>query len=332
MRASTLRFGLLLLFGILLFTDGASVWASPPRQALTPEEFWQRVDESLTALRALESQPEETIAPALDALAEEWSRFDALTLPGPETGTGGASAPLDTSFIVSQLRQRPYDLDALIDRFNDLRAARRSTPTRSFGAADLAALEPILQRPEFQWNRPPSPIEQWWDELWAKINEWFNSLFGRDGVSVPIPGEVFTITASILLAFVLLYIFRGLFSDFIAEASMDEEQMAGDELLTAETALQKAKDISRGGDYRTAVRYLYLSSLLTLDERGLLRFDRSKTNREYLRSVAAFPQLSAPLRDVIDVFDRVWYGFQSLDEDGFQHYVEKVDQLREQKR
>ena len=325
MRTFVIRL-ILLFFLVAILADGTSVLALPASRPVTPAEFWQRVDETLATLRGLKTGSKEAVAPALDKLADEWSQFDALTLPE------GADAPLDTGFVVAQLRLRPYDLDSLINIFTDLHNAHRAAPTRSFNAADIAALQPILERPEFQWNRPPSPLEEWWNDLWAKINEWFNNLFGTDGVSIPIPGEAFTITASILLAFVLLYIFRGLFSDFIAEASMDEEHMAGDELLTAETALQKAKDISRAGDYRTAVRYLYLSSLLTLDERGLLRFDRSKTNREYLRSVAAFPQLSAPLRDVIEVFDRVWYGFQPLDEASFQHYVQKVDQLREQKK
>jgi hypothetical protein len=34
---------------------------------------------------------------------------------------------------------------------------------------------------------------------------------------------------------------------------------------------------------------------------------------------------------VIDVFDRVWYGFDEVDENTFQSYVKHVDQLREKK-
>jgi hypothetical protein len=74
---------------------------------------------------------------------------------------------------------------------------------------------------------------------------------------------------------------------------------------------------------------LYLSSLLILDEQGLLRYDRSRTNREYLRSVSSQPQLAGSLRDVIDVFDRVWYGFDSVDEEAYRSYVKHVDELRE---
>jgi hypothetical protein len=79
------------------------------------------------------------------------------------------------------------------------------------------------------------------------------------------------------------------------------------------------------------VRYLYLSSLLILDEHGVLRYDRSRTNREYLRSVSSKPELAKPLSDVIDVFDRVWYGYDSVDDETYQSYVKHVDELREKK-
>ena len=116
----------------------------------------------------------------------------------------------------------------------------------------------------------------------------------------------------------------------MTEADIASEAEGG-EILTADMALKKAQQLSSGGDYRTAVRYLYLSSLLLLDERGLLRYDRSQTNREYLRSVANHPHLANPLRRVIDVFDRVWYGYQPLTQDDYTRYAEQVNKLRRQK-
>ena len=115
-----------------------------------------------------------------------------------------------------------------------------------------------------------------------------------------------------------------------------DAELAGDgpgehEVLTSETALQRAEALSRGGNYRNAVRYLYLSALLLLDERGLLRYDRSRTNREYLRTVSDSPALIQPLRTVIEIFDRVWYGFEPIDAQTYQEYVERVGELRKQK-
>ena len=302
MRRFATRSILLLLF-LSLFTLGNSalVLALQSRGTITSAEFWQRVDQTISALERVKSQPASAVPPVLDGLANQWAGVDAVTL------ADGSHLALDTGSLVAKLRQRPYDLVGLLDTFNALRDAHTLDPTRSFGAADLAALPAILQRPEFQWDQPPAPLQAFLQNLWAKFYAWLKSLVGPNGISIPIPdGTISTIVACLVLVVVLIYVFRGLFGDLIVENRLDEEHLPGDELLTADTALQRAKEISQTGDYRTAVRYLYLSSLLLLDERGLLRFDRSKTNREYLRSVASFPHLSAPLQDVIDIFDRVF--------------------------
>jgi hypothetical protein len=68
-----------------------------------------------------------------------------------------------------------------------------------------------------------------------------------------------------------------------------------------------------------------------MDERGVLRYDRSKTNREYLRSVANSPELAKPLEEVIEVFDNVWYGYHPLEEESFKHYSARVEELKEKK-
>ncbi len=118
--------------------------------------------------------------------------------------------------------------------------------------------------------------------------------------------------------------------DFVVESELGDGDGSADELLTAETALKKAQTLSTGGDYRMAVRYLYLSTLLILEERGLFRYDRSKTNREYLRSVRERPELAETLRDVVDVFDRVWYGFQPLSQSDYSQYQTRVEALQQQ--
>ncbi|MFO7583454.1 MAG: DUF4129 domain-containing protein, partial [Anaerolineales bacterium] len=117
-----------------------------------------------------------------------------------------------------------------------------------------------------------------------------------------------------------------MFSDFISEAAL-EANGQHDAPLNARQALKQADSFSQVGDYRTAVRYLYLSALLILDERGLLYYDRTKTNREYLRQVAGNERVAGLLREVISVFDRAWYGFQPLDEESYQRYAARVREL-----
>ena len=81
-------------------------------------------------------------------------------------------------------------------------------------------------------------------------------------------------------------------------------------------------------DYRSAIRYLYLASLLMLDEHGLIHYDRTLTNREHLRQVAGDPELADALRPVVETFDDVWYGFASVNETIYQEFRANVERLR----
>jgi len=171
-----------------------------------------------------------------------------------------------------------------------LLAARNSWPAPQPTVADLEALKNILAQPEFQWQpERPSPLSALLQRVLEYFWEWISPLLPQEAVinlNALWARYLLTALTSLLLALVLAFIFRELIADLVAEAEVDRDPTTGEELLTAETAFKRAQELSGAKDYRTAVRYLYLSSLLMLDERGLLRYDRSQTNREYLRKVA----------------------------------------------
>ena len=125
---------------------------------------------------------------------------------------------------------------------------------------------------------------------------------------------------------IVVYAIRGVRRSIIAEAraraGVDDE-----ETLTTAEAIDRAQTAARSGDYRNAARHLYLSSLLWLEERGVLRYDRSRTNREYLAQLQGKPAYHN-LKPVVDTFERVWYGQRPLDAAGFEAYEREVAALR----
>ena len=139
----------------------------------------------------------------------------------------------------------------------------------------------------------------------------------------------FLVTEQVLIAGVVAYIAAGLWGSFAAQAEVEAEG-AGAEPLTAGQALARSREMAVAGDYRTAVRLLYLSTLLLLEERKLLRYDRTLTNREYLGQVADDPSLGEALRPVVDTFDEVWYGQVEPDAAGYEAYARQVDRVREE--
>jgi hypothetical protein len=78
---------------------------------------------------------------------------------------------------------------------------------------------------------------------------------------------------------------------------------------------------ARAGDFRTAVRKLYVSLLYELFERNLIELDESATNHEYLNKVSRFGPLAGPMRYLTERFDYVWYGMFPPSETDFAAYL-----------
>jgi hypothetical protein len=62
------------------------------------------------------------------------------------------------------------------------------------------------------------------------------------------------------------------------------------------------------GDYTEAVRYLFLSLVYRLDERGRVGFQKAYTNREYLDLLGDRVPARDGLRVLVDALDDHWYG------------------------
>ncbi len=344
MRSLFYRLAVLLVLVTALLRPGGPALAAPRPSDSAPlplNEYWSLVEHTRQIVAGLSAEPSESVRPALDELVSQWEAVKQVQLKD------GQTVPVDNSYLVLLLKSSNTDNLTIAESLVEtLLEAHRKYPSEVFTAADLDRLNAILSDPRFQWKEAQlNPIQKWIQEQFKRFtdwlnslfgeqikrfNEWLNSLFGNNNFS----GDTFSlvpILTTILLVAVLAYVFRSLFFDLVAESRLAEDASAEGEPLTAEQALARAHSLSRGGDYRSAVRYLYLSSLLLLDERGLLRYDRSKTNREYLRSLSNTPELSEPLNEVIDVFDNVWYGYHSLDEDTFKHYSDRVEELKEKK-
>ncbi len=284
--------------------------------------YWELVQRSRSVAIGLKDLSEQEIKDGLAALAVEWESLTRVQ------GADGGLIPVDNGYLIENLRAVPPELSKVIEILDALLYAHDENPGEVFSAADLDPLRAILAREEFAWPESrPNPITEWVQKLLDRFTQWLNSIWG--GLDLPV--SFLPLIASILLVFLLFFISRTIFADFVREARLAANRNGGDEPLTAESAFERAQSLSRGGDYRSAVRYLYLSSLLALDERGLLRYDRSMTNREYLRSVAESPELSEPLEEVIEVFDDVWYGYHPLEEESFRHYSDRVRELKERK-
>ncbi len=315
--------GVLIIFGLAnLPVSAASVNSSTPIQ---DDAYWQLAQSSLEIVSRLNRLPSGEIKQSLTDLASQWEAVAEVTVDG-------RVIPVDNGYLLKLLRADEPNLKQIDGLLNVLLAAHEKQPSQIFSTADLESLHTILSQPEFARAQPAqNPLNYWLQKLLEAFDKLLKRIFGDEPIRMPVNNVVLSVIASIILIGVFVFIYRMLFNDFIREAQLKGDENGEDVPLTSESAFEKAQTLSQGGDYRSAVRYLYLSSLLLMDERGILRYDRSKTNREYLRSVSNHPELAGLLSDVVEVFDNVWYGYHSLEEDSFQHYSDRVKELKEKK-
>ena len=100
---------------------------------------------------------------------------------------------------------------------------------------------------------------------------------------------------------------------YMKKPMYSETEAAMVEARDTDSLLSLAERHARDGDYRTAFRLVYISTLVALDSGGVLRFDRSRTNWEYLRTLrhSGQTEIYESMLPLTRDFDRLWYGSSS---------------------
>lgn len=313
---------MLLLLALGLLGRAEPVQAAPP----TLEAYRQIVAEAYAA-----AQRSDRIG--LDDRAEALLQITDVALPD------GTLAPVDNTWLRAALAQEPPAFPEIVARLGAVLDALGQPRNAPPGDA-LQKLNQVYEAPPFKDRELPSAWSRFWSAVGRGLANFLERIFG--GIRLPTtPANQPTptafsgisafgwllIAAGVLLVLgIIVYAVRGVRRSVVAEARARAEA-AEEATLTTAQALERAQADVRAGDYRNGARHLYLSSLLWLEERGLLRYDRSRTNREYLQQVRGNP-VHDDLVPVVETFERVWYGSRELDASDFDAYERQVAALR----
>ncbi len=305
--------GLLLL--MLLFAQPDPVLAQAQPTTLSLDQYKAQLAKAAQSL-----QQKAVTSITVTAVQQELAAIKTVRLPSNQLVTlqpllGEADTePLTSTVAFTRVQ---LVLDQLTAATNDNTAMR------------LALLNQILAQPEF--NTPLSLWDRFWRWLRSFLPELDASPVSR-GTGAVVRLIVWAIAGvgGILLIFLLSYWLQGLLGNFVTDFEARRRLASGEELpLTANAARQQAATLAAAGNYREAVRQLYLSALLALEERNLLTYDRSLTNREVLAQLRDQTAVQNHLQPVVETFDNVWYGIQEPDQATFTTYEREIDQLVE---
>jgi len=323
---------LVLLILMTLFFPHSSLSAQVSNDAsLTLDEYHQYLTQTLAELEGIQGDSDDIPIDLdqLTALQEELTAVETVIYPSGETVT---LQPIFTSEMLPQPdmtdEQQLQNLEIIIARIKIVREQIAASENDK-RAERLDVLEEVFSRPVF--NPQPS--------LWQRFRNWLRDLLERfwpqqsDNGSplgqwiTQIVAWSVAIAGGLLAIWLLSYWLRGLLGNFIADAETRRRRESDELILTATETRTQAVQLAQVGNYRQAVRQLYLSALLGLEERGVIRYDRSLTNREVLAQSQL--ELQDHLQPIVDTFDDVWYGIQEPDQNTFIDYQQEIDALEQ---
>jgi hypothetical protein len=199
-------------------------------------------------------------------------------------------------------------------------AQRLGEPIASIPADSRDLLEQVLGRPEFQ-DAQPSLLERFLRWLGELLPDASPDMRALADIAVGLFGIL-------VIGLLVLFVMRMVRRYWREGEALDS---LGAIPVHAAEAQAKAGDAAVAGDFREAMRLLYLAALLHLDEVGLLRFDRALTNREVLATVANRAPVYGALAPVVAQFDRVWYGHAPFGAGDFERMEAQIEELRRMK-
>jgi hypothetical protein len=196
------------------------------------------------------------------------------------------------------------------------------------------ALEETLSQPEFSRLRArPQEAEKESEmpEWLIRFSRWLGRLFGRgeeetDGggfaFEVPGIGTALAILAAVLVAAAVVFLLRSALA--ARDKPISEEKPAGPRVFGPGTApgelspdefWARAMEHARKRRYKEAVRELLLGAMSATERRGLIRFRRGLTNRDYLHAVRGPARES--FRCIASTFEHVYFGRRDATPEAF---------------
>lgn len=179
---------------------------------------------------------------------------------------------------------------------------------RSFSVGSLDSLKADRN---YQYEAEPvetlSLWQRFWRWFWRKYDEIMSTESGRTTMNI-----IYVVLGLAIVGFFIYRVARmnrlALFATDIQNKnfySIEEENIHD---ISFENGIN---DAVANGDYRLAIRLLYLQNLKLLSDKNLIEWLPGKTNADYKRELKD-KALSEPFISTTSIFEAVWYGHKTI--------------------
>lgn len=188
--------------------------------------------------------------------------------------------------------------------------------------------------PEFDYTTVKTK-ESLWEKIQRKLKKIMQAIFGEK-----LPKNVnelvtifFRVLAVIIVGFVLYFLISYLLSkdgNFIfgkknKKINLNESDLS--ENIHEINFTESISNYERQKDYRSAVRYQYLSVLKKLSDKKLIDWNPEKTNKDYVSEYTVTAS-KEQFRELSYIFDYVWYGEFDIDENSYGQFRKKFENFK----
>ena len=268
------------------------------------------------------------------------------------------------SRFIARVERRAYDDQDCDAAERDLREGLTEVEATlgADAAADAKAARDdaaqILARPEFQ-QRDEKPeakeaeetddgafasVKEWLARLLKRFFEWLLDRDDREGLKAPslAGGEmaganVVMLVVLVLLVALFVFILVQLVAKQPAPPELGDGLGASEAALSADpmSALSKrpetwaglADELAARGEYREAIRHLYLALLSTLHRGGVIDYEPTRSNWDYLATSKGGSAQKSAFRELTRRFDFAWYGNLETSDGAFRTFRRIVEPL-----
>ena len=233
----------------------------------------------------------------------------------------------DTTAIDSisvQVQQENNEDESTNDEATDEKLSYQDTLQPNFRSVVYDSVQAILGDKGFYYKRymdsllRATQVKEQKPRRTIRINggfNFFNSIFG----------VIFWIVAIGLFVYLVYRLFLSNSSFF----SRSRKNISSDIQVTTEDTSDPdsmLRNAIKNGNYRLAVRYLYLQALRRLSEKRFIEINSNKTNYEYVNEVRKH-KFANEFASLTLQYEYVWYGEYPLDEKLFNQIEEGFSQF-----
>ncbi|MBI3950440.1 MAG: DUF4129 domain-containing protein [Acidobacteria bacterium] len=295
------------------------------------------------SLKDYQSRLQTYLEPLLSASAQEreqaLNRLAELIPPEEDVSFGHQTIRVNNRWVHESLRTYAEETDpkrrqaiyaALVDRLAALleQVRQAEQPSNQDARRERQQLAAILSQREFQQQQTQtwmSRFRRWIRDLLGRL---FNLLPEWQRGSSPFSRllEVLIWLLAFGVLFVLVRTLLGALRRERRPTPSDQQLISGVPIGSYKSPgdlLKKAAQLAQRGDHRSAIRYLYISLLYELQDRGLLELDAATTNGEYLRRLRSAVTIYPAMVYLTRQFDHIWYGKASPSESEYRECFSK---------